>query len=228
MRLSLERTGGRSLDLDLHLEQRGGRLTLSLDHSLRKHRAGAGSRERRGLGERKNRQQRRAPNRGRHDGRHQKAHGGGRGRSAARRRALRATSWALRQVGTRESEPEVARWSRHAGYSGVPAWCRVFVHEAWRRAGVDLDNGVGWTNNIRAWADAETHRLRAIPLRKARRGDLVLMDWPGVGDADDHVAILRRRCRPGRPVLAVSGNSSDRVERNVYPRSQVAQAVRVI
>lgn len=150
--------------------------------------------------------------------------------SAPRGVRLQAVRWALGQLGVHEQPegsnrgPHIDAWSQRIGLLGV-AWCGIFVHESFFQAGRDLHNAVASTDFIRGSAEAEENGLRAIPLRQARRGDLVLLDFPG-GDADDHVAIVTRGLKADR-VTTVDGNSSNRVKRNSYATSSVAIAVRV-
>lgn len=108
---------------------------------------------------------------------------------------------------------------------GVP-WCGIFVHESFLQAGRDLHNATASTDFIRSSAEADANGFRAIPVGKARRGDLVLLDFPG-GDGDDHVAIVTRGLNDDH-VRTVDGNRSDRVIRSRYDaESDVALAVRV-
>lgn len=151
--------------------------------------------------------------------------------SAPKRTRLAAVRWALGQLGVVEQPlgsnrgPKIDAWSQRVGMLGVP-WCGIFVHESFLRAGRDLHNATASTDFIRGSAEAETNGFRAIPLREARRGDLVLLDFPG-GDGDDHVALVTRRLRNGY-VHTVDGNRSHRVKRSHYSAStEVAMAVRV-
>jgi hypothetical protein len=190
-------------------------------------------RRRPGRGDRRggdHRDRRGGDHRDRRGGDHRDRRGGDRRsarRSPMRQKRLKTVRWALRQEGTSEYSDKVARWSRRAGWSSVPAWCGIFVHEAWLRAGLDLDNRMAAVKFIHDSAGERTNHFKAIRLEKARRGDLLVIDWPGVGDSDDHVAIVRRRA-DGGSIPVISGNTGDDdVSKDLYDTSVVQMAVRV-
>jgi RTX calcium-binding nonapeptide repeat (4 copies) len=148
------------------------------------------------------------------------------------RRAGQAVVWAVRQAGTCEQPlgsnrgPQVDQWERRAGFLGAP-WCGIFIHEAYFRAGLDLDNGMASTDWIREAAEAEGGRLVQIPLSRARRGDLVLFDFvPGDGDPDSHVGLVRGAPLNGA-VPTIEGNTSDCVRKHNRSAADVVMAVRI-
>lgn len=141
-----------------------------------------------------------------------------------------AVKWAVGKIGVREQPdgsntgPQIDEWQARLGLHGA-LWCGVFVHEAYWRAGRDLHDSVASTDFIRGSAEADENGFAAVALGRLKRGDLVLLDFPG-GDGDDHVAIVTRGLKDGH-VRTVDGNSGNRVKRNVYSTSDVALGVRV-
>jgi cell wall-associated NlpC family hydrolase len=138
---------------------------------------------------------------------------------AATPQAERAVRWALTQVGVAELGNSncgrtVVRWQRRAGWRVPPCheWCGAFVHEAFLRAGLDLPSSFLRPEDVLDDARARRHRLRAIPVRAVRRGDLVIYRW-GIHDSRaDHFGIVVRRIPPGaRTVTTVDGNSGNAV-----------------
>lgn len=127
-----------------------------------------------------------------------------------------AVTWAMTQVGhhergTSNRSARIDRWTRAMGLRVPPArpWCGSFVHEAFRRAGVDLSARL--IDPHRSYDDAVrgVRGLRAIPVRSVRRGDLLLFRIrPGLKAS--HLAIVRDRPRGGR-IATVEGNVSHAV-----------------
>jgi cell wall-associated NlpC family hydrolase len=128
----------------------------------------------------------------------------------------RAVSWALAQVGTIEHPagsnrgPGITTWQRRwLGSDGFP-WCGAFAGYALEQAGVTglSPRRIVFTPAILADARAGANGFeKAVPLTQARRGDLVLFNFPG-GDAVDHVGIVTAPYDPARGLPTVEGNTS--------------------
>lgn len=140
------------------------------------------------------------------------APGAGAATGAQRDQAVR---WALDQnghmeIGTTNRSARIDRWTRNMGLSVGRPWCGSFVHEAFRRAGVDLSARL--IDPDRSYDDARANRrgLRAIPVSEVRRGDLLFFAFRS-GLSASHLAIARGRPRDGK-VLTIEGNVSHAVQ----------------
>jgi hypothetical protein len=124
----------------------------------------------------------------------------------------RAVRWAIAHAGLHERgmtnrSPQIDRWERDMGIRIGQPWCGAFVHQAFLRAGLRLSARL--IDPDRSYRDAQGHRrhLRAIPIRKVRRGDLLFFAFrPGL--LASHLALVRGRPRNGR-VPTVEGNVSN-------------------
>ena len=128
----------------------------------------------------------------------------------------RAVTWALKQtghheLGTSNRSAKIDRWTRGMGLSVPPArpWCGSFVHAAFKKAGVNLSARL--IDPDRSYADAKAHRrgLRAIPIAKVRRGDLLFFAFRA-GLKASHLAIARGRASGGS-FSTIEGNVSHAV-----------------
>ena len=157
------------------------------------------------------------------------AQGAGPSLDQARDQAVR---WAMTQVGHRERgttnrSARIDRWTRGMGLRVPPArpWCGSFVHEAYRRAGIDLSARL--IDPDRSYADAVSGRrgLRAIPIGSVRRGDLLFFAFrPGLKAS--HFALVRDTPSGGR-VRTVEGNVSHAVRARVRGLAYPVLAARV-
>jgi hypothetical protein len=146
-----------------------------------------------------------------------------------------AVRWAVRQVGVHELGTTncgrtVERWQRNARWDLPPCrpWCGAFVHEAFRQAGVDLRSAFLYPERVLDDARARRHRLRAISVRRVRRGDLVIYKWPGSGERADHFGIVTRAYRRRSGVVhTVEGNTAQAVRAQARPLRHVVTGVRV-
>ena len=127
----------------------------------------------------------------------------------------KAVRWALAQnghmeIGTTNRSPKIDRWTRNMGLSVGRPWCGSLVHEAFRRAGVDLSSRL--IDPDRSYDDARANRrgLRAIPISRVRRGDLLFFAFRS-GLSASHLAIARGKPRNGK-VLTIEGNVSHAVQ----------------
>jgi len=147
----------------------------------------------------------------------------------------RAVRWAISQVGVHEIGATncgtlVERWQRNARWTVPPCrpWCGAFVHEAFLQAGVDLRSAFLFPTRVLDDARAGRRGLHAIPVRRVRRGDLVIFKWPGTGDRADHFGIVTRAYRPGSGVVhTVEGNTSQAVRAQGRPITHAVTGVRV-
>jgi hypothetical protein len=148
--------------------------------------------------------------------------------------AQRATAvhWAVAQAGhhergTSNCSPLIDRWTRNMGFAARPcrAWCGSFVHEAFRRAGIDLSKRL--IDPDRTYDDVIAGRrgLRHIAMGDVRPGDLLLFAFrPGLKAS--HLAIVRTRPKNGR-VRTVEGNVSHAVRLKLRGLRYAALAARV-
>jgi hypothetical protein len=121
-----------------------------------------------------------------------------------------------RYVGKTESPagsndaPFLAAWRAKmptlAWMRGQP-WCGFACIAAWLGgAGVRLPDGVVFTPNIVAWANRGEHFDRIAP-ENARKGDLVVFNFPGGSGIADHVGLARGPARNG-VIPTREGNTS--------------------
>ena len=139
--------------------------------------------------------------------------GGATGGARARDRAV---SWAVAQDGLREEGTsncgrQINRWEREMGLRVPPCrvWCGAFVHQAFRRAGIQLSTRL--IDPDRSYSDAVAGRrgLRRIPISAIGRGDIVFYKFRD-GVRASHLALARGR--PGGKMLAtVEGNTGHAV-----------------
>jgi len=128
----------------------------------------------------------------------------------------RAVAWAVEQDGLHERGtsncgPQIDRWQRDMGLKVPPCrvWCGAFVHQAFRRAGVQLSARLIDPN--RSYHDAKARRngLRAISNSDIQRGDIVFYKLRE-GVKASHEGIARERPRDGM-LSTVEGNTSHAV-----------------
>ena len=152
---------------------------------------------------------------------------------AEARAAAADVRWAERQAGLREDGTSncsrtINRWVRAMGLRVPPCrpWCGAFVHQAFLRGGVRLSSRL--IDPDRTYDDivAGRRKLRQIPVRSVRRGDLVLFKFRA-GVRASHVEIVRGRPGTDGRVPVVGGNVSHRVELNRRGLQYVVIAARV-
>jgi hypothetical protein len=146
----------------------------------------------------------------------------------------RAVSWAVKQVGTREiatsnCSPVIDRWERQMGLKLPPCrvWCGAFVHQAFRRAGVQLTERL--IDPDRSYADALAGRrgLKAIAISSIERGDIVFYKFreacaPRIS-ASRAGARAAPACRRSRATRATrSGSSAAACATSCSPRASPA------
>lgn len=144
----------------------------------------------------------------------------------------RALSWAVAQVGTRERgktncSPAIDRWQRDMGLKVPPCrvWCGAFVHQAYKRAGINLSSRL--IDPDRSYADAVAGRrhLRRIAVSSIRAGDLVFYRFRQ-GMRASHLALARSRPSGGK-LDTVEGNTSHAVRLETRGTKYIVLAARV-
>jgi hypothetical protein len=155
--------------------------------------------------------------------------GGASGSATVRERAV---AWAvsqdgLHEVGTSNCGPQINRWERNMGLKVPPCrvWCGAFVHEAFRRAGVQLSARL--IDPDRSYDDALAGRrgLRAIAIEKIQPGDIVFYNFRSDTRAS-HLAIARGRPSAGM-LSTVEGNTSHAVRLERRGTRYIVLAARV-
>jgi hypothetical protein len=139
--------------------------------------------------------------------------GGAGGGASVRERAV---AWAvaqdgMREIGTTNCSPAIDGWERDMGLRVPPCrvWCGAFVHQAYRRAGIQLSPRL--IDPDRSFADAIAGRrgLRSIPISRIQRGDIVFYKLRE-GVRASHLALAR--ARPSGGMLSTAeGNTSNAV-----------------
>jgi cell wall-associated NlpC family hydrolase len=143
-----------------------------------------------------------------------------------------AVRWALSQDGVEESPlgsncgGPINGWQRRTGTPCGTAWCGVFVHESFLRAGIDLPN---WIASVpTTWSNARAGHggLKAVSKNQIKRGDIVIFQWD-TGSVD-HMGLATQDW-PGTGRLAtIEGNTSHGVHRRNERESTIVGGVRVI
>jgi hypothetical protein len=119
-----------------------------------------------------------------------------------------------------------------AWMKGQP-WCGFACIAAWEfGAGVRLPDGVVFTPNIVAWANRGEHFVKVDP-GNARKGDLVVFNFPGGSTMADHVGLARGRAvngviptREGNTSSSDSGSQSN--GGGVFDRSRPVAQIAVV
>jgi cell wall-associated NlpC family hydrolase len=152
--------------------------------------------------------------------------------SAPGKGAEGAVGWALQQDGTMESPlgsncgGSITGWQRRTGTPCGTAWCGVFVHEAFLRAGIDLPNWIASVPTTLANAQAGRGGLKAVPKNQIKRGDIVIFQWD-TGRVD-HMGLAAQDW-PGTGRLAtIEGNTSNGVHRRSEREGTIVSGVRVV
>lgn len=147
--------------------------------------------------------------------------------------ADRAVKWGLSQVGTHEDgtsncSTKVDAWARHMHLAVPPCrpWCGAFVHEAFRRAGIDLSPRL--IDPTRTQQDAANGRrgLYAIAKADVRPGDLLLFALHDGQSTASHIAIVTSKPSGGF-ARTVEGNISHAVRKRKRGLRYAVMAVRV-
>lgn len=139
-------------------------------------------------------------------------------RSLAILRARRkAVTWAMIKTGTVEHPPGsnkgpgISEWEkRWLGYDGY-SWCGAFAGCALEAGGVKglVGARIVYTPAILEDARAGKNGFeKLVPLEKARRGDLILMDFEAGGAPVMHVGVARDWYRGGGVIKTIEGNTS--------------------
>lgn len=143
-----------------------------------------------------------------------------------------AVAWAVAQNGTKERgttncSPTIDRWQRDMGLKVPPCrvWCGAFVHQAYKRAGIQLSSRL--IDPDRSYDDAIAGRrhLRKIPVSAVRPGDIVFYKFRA-GVRASHLALARSRPSNGK-LDTVEGNTSHAVRLETRGTKFVVLAARV-
>jgi len=150
-------------------------------------------------------------------------------RSAVRETAL---SWAVAQNGTKERgttncSPTIDRWQRDMGLKVPPCrvWCGALVHQAYKRAGINLSSRL--IDPDRSYDDALAGRrhLRQISVSAIRPGDIVFYKFRD-GVRASHLALARSEPKNGK-LDTVEGNTSHAVRLQTRGTQYIVLAARV-
>jgi cell wall-associated NlpC family hydrolase len=144
-----------------------------------------------------------------------------------------AVSWAIAQDGTTERgetncSPKIDRWQRGMGLNVPPCrvWCGAFVHQAYKRAGINLSSRL--IDPDRSYDDAIAGRrhLRQIPVSSVRTGDIVFYKFRN-GVRASHLALARGKPSNGK-LDTVEGNTSNAVRLETRGTQYIVLAARVM
>lgn len=144
----------------------------------------------------------------------------------------RAVGWAVAQNGTKERgttncSPTIDRWQRDMGLKVPPCrvWCGAFVHQAYKRAGINLSSRL--IDPDRSYDDAIAGRrhLRKISVSAIGPGDIVFYKFRD-GVRASHLALARAKPSNGK-LETVEGNTSNAVRLETRGTQYIVLAARV-
>lgn len=123
---------------------------------------------------------------------------------------------------------DVKKYLASAGITFPTAWCAAFVTYCYKKAGYKgaLPKQLAWVPAWVTWAKAKG---KTVPLRHARRGDLICVEW---GDGDptaDHIGIITAKHLLSSEYSTIEGNvgNGGRVERRKRYFYQTATVIRL-
>ena len=134
------------------------------------------------------------------------------------------------EVGYKEGKNNDNKFAAIAGHANHQAWCATFVRACFVKGKEEKASpNTAYCPYIEAWAREHN---RIVPLKEAKRGDLVLFDFTRTGKAD-HVGILDFDYDLTKPNLirTIEGNTGSQSETNgdgVARKNRASSIVRVI
>ena len=143
-----------------------------------------------------------------------------------------AVSWAIAQNGITERgetncSPTIDRWQRDMGLKVPPCrvWCGAFVHQAYKRAGINLSSRLIDPDRSLDDAIGGRRHLRKIPISAIRTGDIVFYKFRN-GVRASHLALARSKPSNGK-LDTVEGNTSNAVRLETRGTQYIVLAARV-
>ena len=137
---------------------------------------------------------------------------------------------AANEVGYKEGANNDNKFAKIAGHANNQPWCATFVRACFIKGKEEkaIPN-TAYCPYIEAWAREHN---RIVPLKEAKRGDLILFDFTRTGKAD-HVGILDFDYDPTKPNLirTIEGNTGSQSQTNgdgVARKNRATSLVRVI
>lgn len=134
------------------------------------------------------------------------------------------------EIGYTEGKNNDNKFAAIAGHANNQPWCATFVRACFIKGKEEkaIPN-TAYCPHIESWAREHN---RIVPLKEAKRGDLVLFDFARKGIAD-HVGILNIDYDPTRPNLirTIEGNTGSQSETNgdsVSKKNRTSSLIRVI
>ena len=136
---------------------------------------------------------------------------------------------ALEEVGYTEGAKNDNKYAELAGHPNNLPWCATFVTAMFKKAGIP--RAVLNSSSCQAIEKWAIEKGRKIPLAKAKRGDVILMDFSNSG-VSQHVGIAISRYNPERKSInTVEGNTGDKSQINgdgVYLKTRGAKFIRCV
>ncbi len=139
---------------------------------------------------------------------------------------------AAKELGTHESSTNWGRRIRDylhaAGITFPTAWCAAFATFVAHKAGYrgPWPSQLAW---VPSWAEWARHSGRSIARVKARKGDLVCLNWPGTSSTPDHIAVVTGNLLAAKQLTTIGGNEGEpgAVRRAWRPYTQIHTAIRL-
>ena len=114
---------------------------------------------------------------------------------------------AIAEIGYKEGQNNDNKYAAMAGHANHQAWCATFVYAMFKKAGEEkaIPN-TAYCPYIESWARANN---AVVPLKEAKKGDLVLFDFNRTGKAE-HVGICSHDYDAATPnvIWTIDGNTS--------------------
>lgn len=120
---------------------------------------------------------------------------------------------AKNEVGYKEGKNNNNKFAKIAGHANNQPWCATFIRACFISGKEEKAiPDTAYCPHLESWARANN---RVVPLREARKGDLVLFDFARNGRSD-HVGLLINDFNSKRPeiVCTIEGNTSRQSETN--------------
>ena len=136
---------------------------------------------------------------------------------------------ALEEIGYIEGAGNDNKYAKIAGHPNKLPWCATFIYAMFKEA--DLAKAIPNTSSCQAIEKWAQESEVIVPIKSAKRGDLILMDFSKSGKAQ-HVGIAISRYKPDRKTIhTVEGNTGDKSQINgegVYLKTRGVGVIRCV
>jgi cell wall-associated NlpC family hydrolase len=125
---------------------------------------------------------------------------------------LKAIELAVAEVGYVEGKNNNNKFASVAGHANNQPWCNTFISAIFIQAGIPKAIPITAScASTLAWA---IKKNRVIPIRKAKRGDLLIFDFTKSGQAQHIGLAVKRFNRLTKTIKTVEGNTGENSQAN--------------